>query len=630
MKGCLGLLVLLLVLGIVEYVALGYTPMSGSIGLPIISALLLVMAITQVWGLVAALQKGHALRKNPTQWRDGEFVGLSGRIVSDREPVTTPGSGQRCALYEYSLKQRYSRRVKSGNSTRTESGEQSHFMGMAMAGCSLHGGVHRFRLFGFPLLQNLPAERHGEPVALGRMAEHLLSHPIRAKGGSISAMLGELNDVLQDADGIVQHDTTCAGAPELAEYRELHARDPQAAQRQLAEYFRSQDYFVEEKRVPEASEVTVFGKFQQATKAVHIGSGLQHVNHGLSLGGGTQVARNELRKSIIFLTVFGALAGALHAWLLPPLLSSFSTIRYAGSGLGFNQLIEARIEPAQGQQRLQAALQANDGPLTRLLLDLGVESAGSDYAEQAPLLAVTDADLATLLLDRGADPDPTNGQQQTPVMLAAERGDLAMVQLLAKRRAQLDLRDRWGNTALIRAAKGGHVEISEALLAAGADPAIRNNSGATALDEARAEGHAALAEFLLARGVRETEVTAGSGEPVDLRHPSIAAVNAYLAAIHARDGALASQLVEAYAEVDWSDTDWDAFLGGRPLRVSEVIGYADDARATLRVRGPDASGTDSGLQLGFALRREGAGSWKLEREWIEWGEHQPPQPIDVE
>ncbi len=630
MKGCLGLLVLLLVLAIGEYVALGYTPMSGSIGLPIISAVLLTLAITQVWGLIAAIQKGSALGKNPTQWRDGEFVGCSGRIVNDGDSVTTPGSGQLCSLYEYSLKQRYSRRMNSGNGARTESGEQSHFMGMAMAGCSVQAGVHRFRLFGFPLLQNLPVERHGEPIDLDRMAGHLLSSQISSKDVGIGTVLGELNSVLQDADGIVLYNTACRDSHDLGEYRTLYESDPQAAQRQLADYFLAHHFFVEERRVPESTEVTVFGKYQSTARAIHIGSGLQNVNHGLSLGGGAKVAHNELRKSIIFLTVFGALAASLHAWLLPPLLSAYSAERYAGRGLAFSELIEARFEPAQGQQRLRQALLANDVRLARLLLDIGVAGSVSDDGEQATLLAVTDVELAQLLLERGSDPNRTNEQQETPLMLAAERGDFALVQLLVKHRAQLDLRDRWGNTALIRAAKGGHLEISEVLLAAGVDSAIRNDNGATALDEARAEGQTALAEFLLARGVRETEVTAGSGEPVDLRHPGVAAVNAYLAAIHARDGALASSLVEAFAGTDWSETDWDAFLSGRPLRVSEVIGYSDGSRATVRVDGPDASGTSSALQLGFALRRDGGGRWQLEREWIEWGEHRTRPPLDVE
>ena len=70
----------------------------------------------------------------------------------------------------------------------------------------------------------------------------------------------------------------------------------------------------------------------------------------------------------------------------------------------------------------------------------------------------------------------TYEQSRTPLMRAAERGDLRTVRALLKRRADVNAKDVFGGTALMSAASRGHLQVVKALLAAGADP---NARGAT-------------------------------------------------------------------------------------------------------------------------------------------------------
>lgn len=70
----------------------------------------------------------------------------------------------------------------------------------------------------------------------------------------------------------------------------------------------------------------------------------------------------------------------------------------------------------------------------------------------------------------------TYEQSRTPLMRAAERGDLRAVRVLLKKGVDVNAKDTFGGTALMSAAAQGHLAVVKALLAAGADP---NAQGAT-------------------------------------------------------------------------------------------------------------------------------------------------------
>lgn len=109
------------------------------------------------------------------------------------------------------------------------------------------------------------------------------------------------------------------------------------------------------------------------------------------------------------------------------------------------------------------------------------------------------------LLDAGADIELAAefpADVNTPLTAAAGQGDLAMVQLLLGRGAQLDGRGRDGRTPLMTAVAGGQRDVAEVLLEEGADLEAAKADGTTALFWAAQGGFGEMVLLLLNRGAR--------------------------------------------------------------------------------------------------------------------------------
>lgn len=121
-------------------------------------------------------------------------------------------------------------------------------------------------------------------------------------------------------------------------------------------------------------------------------------------------------------------------------------------------------------------------------------------------VAGSHSDVVRILLVAGADPDKTTAGL-SPLFLAAENGDLEIVQALVKAGAKVnarldavdaDMKARNGDTALIAAAStSGTAAVAKALLAAGADVNARADNGKTALMQAVVSENPAVVRVLL-------------------------------------------------------------------------------------------------------------------------------------
>ena len=87
-------------------------------------------------------------------------------------------------------------------------------------------------------------------------------------------------------------------------------------------------------------------------------------------------------------------------------------------------------------------------------------------------------------------------KDDTPLMKAAGKGHLEMVDLLISKGANINYATILG-TALIGAAGGGHKEVVKILLHRGAGVNFSNNSGQTALHLAASSGHTEVVTILL-------------------------------------------------------------------------------------------------------------------------------------
>lgn len=90
----------------------------------------------------------------------------------------------------------------------------------------------------------------------------------------------------------------------------------------------------------------------------------------------------------------------------------------------------------------------------------------------------------------------------TPLMVAAENGDLAEVQRLLAQGAKVNAQDQRGWTPLMHAAFKDHATEASALLRVGANPNQRDRAGRTALLWASQDYAPEVAETLLGAGAR--------------------------------------------------------------------------------------------------------------------------------
>jgi len=106
----------------------------------------------------------------------------------------------------------------------------------------------------------------------------------------------------------------------------------------------------------------------------------------------------------------------------------------------------------------------------------------------------------------------------TPIIEAAEDGDLARVQALLNNRADVNAKDNYKQTALHFASQNGHKEVVVLLIANGADVNASRFDGETPLHWALSHDRDEIAELLIAEGANVTAKSEYGETPLLLAH----------------------------------------------------------------------------------------------------------------
>ena len=160
-----------------------------------------------------------------------------------------------------------------------------------------------------------------------------------------------------------------------------------------------------------------------------------------------------------------------------------------------------------GMTALHWAAYLDDLETAKLLVSANVK-ATNRYGVTPLSLACQNGNTAMveLLLERGADPSTTLRGGETVLMTAARTGKLGPVTALIKRGAEVNAKERRGQTALMWAAADGHTEVVELLIKAGADiHATLPDSGFTPFFFAARNGRTDVVRVLLKAGIDVNE-----------------------------------------------------------------------------------------------------------------------------
>ncbi|MGB6063253.1 MAG: ankyrin repeat domain-containing protein [Desulfomonilaceae bacterium] len=152
--------------------------------------------------------------------------------------------------------------------------------------------------------------------------------------------------------------------------------------------------------------------------------------------------------------------------------------------------------------------------------DMTPKNENSELTEKERLLldAVANGAVSKVdkLLSRGeVSPDCRDNEGRTPLIIAAEEGNAALVGVLIRHGADLNAVDNDGETASMKAAFDGHLSVVKLLAENGADLEIRNNEGLTALEIAQEIEASDVVTYLTAQQDASSAHTETSGDPDD-------------------------------------------------------------------------------------------------------------------
>lgn len=162
------------------------------------------------------------------------------------------------------------------------------------------------------------------------------------------------------------------------------------------------------------------------------------------------------------------------------------------------------VDDSSGATPLTWAAQCGTPEIVDWLLSAGASLEGRDKLDMTPLLSAAEfgnIGAALLLMDRGADIAAATYFGKTALHAACgSKGSLELVQTLLERGSDLQATDKFGATALSWAVRRGKVDIALYLLEKGGDPRGCPLTPFTPLHWAAKSGNLALVRALVQRG----------------------------------------------------------------------------------------------------------------------------------
>ncbi|MDG2140232.1 MAG: ankyrin repeat domain-containing protein [Gammaproteobacteria bacterium] len=228
-----------------------------------------------------------------------------------------------------------------------------------------------------------------------------------------------------------------------------------------------------------------------------------------------------------------------------------------------DQGVNVNQEEADGTRALHWAVHHDNVNITKQLIAAGANvNAKNRYEVAALSLAANNGnkDTVSLLLDSGADVHTTMSEGEFVILTAARTGVAEVVELLLDRGAEVNATESWrGQTPLMWAAAENNLAVVNLLLSRGANLEARSGKGFTALLFAAREGHTRIVDTLLNHGADITESLPARAGIITENGTGTATqtgLNALLLATGSAHFETASLLLDAGADPNHSPLGW--------------------------------------------------------------------------
>ena len=215
------------------------------------------------------------------------------------------------------------------------------------------------------------------------------------------------------------------------------------------------------------------------------------------------------------------------------------------------------------------------------------------FAGETIRKAATKNDLAVLnsLVPRWSGDavlsQPTDSSNITPVWAAAERGNVAALEILLTHGASQSVPDVYGSTALAEAASNGHERALSILIKAGGDVNQPNLDGCSPLYRAVGNGHKGAVNILLKAGAKVDAASKSGRTPVGMA--------AWTGVVECLE-----QLLEKKADVNKADTDkWT------PIFSASANNHLECLDLLLRAKGDISLANNKGQQALYIAAKNG-------------------------
>ncbi|KAI1285660.1 Ankyrin repeat and KH domain-containing protein 1 [Halotydeus destructor] len=108
-------------------------------------------------------------------------------------------------------------------------------------------------------------------------------------------------------------------------------------------------------------------------------------------------------------------------------------------------------------------------------------------------------EVGRILLDKGADVNalPVPSSRDTALTIAADKGHYRFVELLIRRGAQVDVKNKKGSSPLWLACNGGHLDVVQLLVTSGADIDSQDNRKVSCIMAAFRKGHLKVVKWMV-------------------------------------------------------------------------------------------------------------------------------------